>query len=151
MDILELARQALKRMGELAPRNSCKVTIEDEAQPTRCEKSELSEITCPPVDKRVALSLDAGEKTGSEPGNAVCCGWVRYQRRGWQRIFGPYAKWLVQLGLEDYMAFIGDAAIDSVILPEGKWPLYGRTPVFERQDCRSSRNSEAGSTPVTRR
>jgi hypothetical protein len=49
-------------------------------------------------------------------------GWVLFAVWGWQRIIRGKKKWLAADDLSDYLAMIGDAALDSVILPEGVRP-----------------------------
>ncbi|HEV3142431.1 MAG TPA: hypothetical protein VGZ47_00945 [Gemmataceae bacterium] len=62
------------------------------------------------------------EKNPQPTAIPLFAGWVCYRVRGWQRIVHPRADWLARLDLADYLEFVGDAAVDSVILPEGERP-----------------------------
>src|SRR5262249_7776794 len=49
-------------------------------------------------------------------------GWVRFRVHGWQMIIRGQTEWNSRANLDHYLAAMGEAVLDSILLPEGESP-----------------------------
>jgi hypothetical protein len=123
MDILEVARQALKRIPQAPPAADNGEAVRKAIAPEPChEINEFNETNGFIAEKRTIPESEGYEIYPPVTATVICCGWALYRHHGWQRIIGPYPKWLVELDLGNYFASVGDGALNSVILLDGEWP-----------------------------